>query len=161
MLLFFWYRLSLESLPGQQKHNERLPFYKRLFPPGTMSFTIPNNGIDHAMIQGVKIYIIRGWDMNYPEIFLSCCFCKHGELVPMTWDFMKNKKLTPVFDVSVPTKWVAAMRCKCKCCEKLVAGNDGNSIRKPPFHGRHCYPTDSAYAGPGKFHLSQGTSCLL
>jgi transposase len=57
---------------------------------------------------------------------LPCCFCKHGKLAPEHWDFKKKRKLTPVFDISVPNKWVAAMKYKCKCCEKLVEGNNGN-----------------------------------
>ncbi len=66
-----------------------------------------------------------------------------------------QKKVTPVFDVSGQTKWVAALGYKCKCCKKLVPANDGNLVRKLP------YPVDCRYAQPGKFHLSLATSRLL
>jgi hypothetical protein len=53
------------------------------------------------------------------------------------------------------------MRYKCKCCRKLVAANDGNLMRKLPYHVCACYPVDCRYARPGKFHLSLATSRLL
>jgi hypothetical protein len=132
-----------------------------------MSFTVPNNDTtlgpsdpDHAALQGVKVHVTQ-WALNHPDLFLPCCFCEHGELAPKRWDFIKNKKLTPIFDISGGTKWVAAMKCKCKCCNASVAGNDGTLTRKPPPHLRSKHPAKCAHARPGKFHLSRGTSCLL
>jgi hypothetical protein len=121
------------------------------FPPGTMSFTIPKANRtrppdpDYAILEGVRVHLIR-WDLNFPGLFLPCCFCDDGELLPEQWDFLKNKKVTPVFDVSGQTKWVAAMRYKCKCCKKLVPANDGNLMCKLPYHVRACYPVDCCYA---------------
>jgi hypothetical protein len=66
---FFDYLLSLVPLSAEASDratvtNAKLAFYKRVFPPGTMLFTIPNNdptlgpsNPDYAMIQGVKIHI--------------------------------------------------------------------------------------------------------
>jgi hypothetical protein len=171
VVAFFGYLLSLlpsktEASERATLTNEKLSFYKRFFPPGTMSFDLPKgdrtrpSDPDYAVIEGVRVHLIR-WELNFPGLFLPCCFCDEGELVPERWDFLKNKKLTPVFDVSGRTEWVAAMRYKCKCCKKLVAANDGNLMRKLPYHVRACYPVDCRYARPGKFHLSLATSRLL
>ena len=131
--------------------SEKLALYKRLFPPGTMSFAVPKGDRtkpldqNYAIIEGVTVHLLR-WDLNFPGLVLPCCFCDQGELVPERWDFLKNKKLTPVFDVSGRTEWVAAMRYKCKCCTKLVAANDGRLTRKLPYHVRQSYPVDCRYS---------------
>jgi hypothetical protein len=104
-----------------------------------MSFAFPKgdrtqpSDPSYAIIEGVRVHLLQ-WYLNFPGLLLPCCFCKDGELVPERWDFLKNKKITPVFDVSGQTEWVAAMQCKCKCCNKLVVANDGNLMRKLPYH---------------------------
>jgi hypothetical protein len=75
--------------------NEKLAFYKRLFPARTMSFVIPKAirtrlaDPDYAILEGVRVHLIQ-WDLNFPGLFLPCCFCNNGELVPKRWDFLKN-----------------------------------------------------------------------
>jgi hypothetical protein len=150
----------------QKQKQDAIQEKRRMKALKTMSFTIPKDDMtkgpsdpDYAILQGVTVHIIR-WDLNFLEVFLPCCFCNDGELVPERWDFVK-KKLTPVFDISVPTEWVTAMRSKCKCCKKLVAGNGGNLMHKLPSPVRVCYPVDCRYAQPGKLHLLRGTSRLV
>jgi hypothetical protein len=126
VVAFLGYLLSLVPSKAEASEwatltNEKLAFYKRGFPPGTMSSTIPKDDMtkgpsdpDYTILQGVTVHIIR-WDLNFPEVFLPCSFCNDGELVLSAGTASKIKKLTPVFDISVPTEWVAAMWYKCKC----------------------------------------------
>jgi hypothetical protein len=96
------YLLSL--LPSKTEASERatstsekLAVYKRLFPPGTMSFVVPKGNRtqpsdrNYAIIEGVTVHLVR-WDLNFPGLPLPCCFCDDGVLVPERWDFLKNKK---------------------------------------------------------------------
>jgi hypothetical protein len=62
-----------------------------------MSFAIPkgdrtrSSDPNYAIIEGVRVHLIW-WELNFPGLFLPCCFCNEGELVPEHWDFLKNKK---------------------------------------------------------------------
>jgi hypothetical protein len=102
VVAFLGYFLSLvpsktEGSKWATSTNEKLAFYKRLFPPGTMSFTIPKANRtrpadpDYAiLLEGVRVHLIR-WDLNFPGLFLPCCFCNDGKLVPSTGTSSKIK----------------------------------------------------------------------
>jgi hypothetical protein len=61
--------LKREASERATSTNDKLAFYKRFFPPGTMSFTIPKADRtrppdpDFAILEGVRVHLIR-WDLG-------------------------------------------------------------------------------------------------
>jgi hypothetical protein len=70
VVAFLGYLLSLVPSKAEASEwatltNEKLAFYKRVFSPGTMSFTIPKDDMtkgpsdpDYAILQGVTVHIM-------------------------------------------------------------------------------------------------------
>jgi hypothetical protein len=75
---------------------KRLYWYRKTFLQGTIGFTVPKDDGCltpdplYSILEGCKIYIVS-WELNIPEIFLTCCETKcDGKLVRRGYDYKKH-----------------------------------------------------------------------
>jgi hypothetical protein len=94
--------------------QKRLDGYRKHFPPGTISFSVPPSDKSKApdpyyqVLEGRKIYIIR-WELNYPGHDLKCFKCNHGDLISDVYDYRSHGYLTPIIDLDGTTSYAASM----------------------------------------------------
>jgi hypothetical protein len=151
----------------RSKSISKEAWYRKHFPPGTLSFSVPKDDIttkpdpDYQALEESTIYLVR-WELNIPGIFIPCFKCEDGEMIHDRYDLTKNAAVTPIFYASGKTDWAVAMSYQCIKCKTKCKGNDGRLINKLPLPLRRSYPVDCRFAnGPKRWHLSLCTSRLL
>ena len=137
-------------------------------PKETLSFEIPScrkyDVLDkphYHSVQGQTILHVR-WEVQFPDLDLVCpCTSCDGSLMPDRTNFLKNKKLFPIFGFDGPPRWCIVMSYDCSVCKARFTGNDGRLLASLPPHVRAAYPVEPRYASASKIcHVHKDVTLL-
>jgi hypothetical protein len=153
--------------------ERRVQWYKKAFPHGLITFTVPSAGREknklpdpmYELIEGTQIHLTH-WDLNAPNYAIPCLKCKDGLLKKVR--FHKGKlmsAMTLVFDTYGPTgyKMGGYYYCNSESCKFRVKSMDGGKLlRALPGWLTKSFPVHPKWVNPsGYFHLAQSASRFL
>jgi hypothetical protein len=153
--------------------ERRVQWYKKAFPRGVITFTVPSAGREknklpdpmYESIEGTKIHLTR-WDLNAPDYAIPCLECKDGLLKKVRFHTGKlMSAMTPIFDTYGPTGYEMGGYYSCnnsESCKCRVKSTDGKLLRALPGWLTKSFPVDPKWINPsGYFHLARSASRFL
>jgi len=113
----------------------------RGYRPDKLEITIParsvmlSPGKNYQVIEGRKFYIVC-WGLNLPGKKLWCHKCGLGEFIKDQFDFIANRFVTPVIDISGVTSYAISMiyECNYKPCRLRCKANNGELYHQIPIN---------------------------
>jgi hypothetical protein len=131
--------------------ERQVKWYKKHFPHGVVSFTVPLTGREedkppdpmYESIEGTQIHL-TGWDLNAPTNYdIPCLECKDGLLKKTKFHTGKMASaIIPIFEMYGPTGYEMGGYYNCDSCNCRVKSTGGKLLHVLPGWLTKSFPID-------------------
>jgi hypothetical protein len=152
--------------------ENRVKWYKKHFPCGMITFTVPLSGREedelpdlmYESIESTQIHLTC-WDLNATDYDIPCLDCKDDLLKKAKFHASKiPSAITPVFSMYGPAGYEmgAYYTCNLESCDCRVKSTDGKQLRALPGWLTKSLPIDPEWINPnGTFQLTRSALQFL